>query len=128
MSIEELRNYAAVEIMGWESCFIEAGDGIESDSSERWDYFENGKYIHDSHTWQPDTDLNHLREVYLAAEKAYKQAYPFLSFAAKFKVAVDSLFTDMTEHPAVGMELATMWAYHPELVLRAIVEAHKEGK
>lgn len=73
--------------------------------------------------WNPTTDLNQLRECYLAAEKDCKLSFPHISFAHKFKDAVDELFTDMTEYPAVPSELATMWIVYPDLVAQAILKA-----
>jgi hypothetical protein len=74
-------------------------------------------------SWNPIENLNQLRECYLAAEKDCKLSFPNISFAHKFKDAVDELFTDMTEYPAVPSELATMWIVYPELVAQAILKA-----
>ena len=70
--------------------------------------------------WSPTTDLNQLRECYLASEKSFVIEHPEVDFDTAFSFALRNLLYD-NGHSVI--DLATAWVKHPELVAQAIHKA-----
>ena len=100
MTTQQLCDYAATEIMGWEA----------HDSYPGWWWKPDGESGLDGvwriDKWTPHTDLNQLRDVYLALDEDAQVRLLEKMIYAPFDV----------------------WFTAQEKGLRAIVEAHKEGK
>jgi len=97
-------NYKYTDVTGCRC----SGVGFEKDSN----------LIHYA-DWNPTSDLNQLRECYLAAEKTWSQHAPY-SFEYLF---YEELTILLDAYPFVDKALAMAWINHPELVAQAILKA-----
>lgn len=75
--------------------------------------------------WNPTADMNQLRECYLAAEKDWDElATVTFEYAFTEELTILIRSTKVKYGAAVtGIELATAWVKHPELVAQAILKA-----
>jgi hypothetical protein len=68
--------------------------------------------------WNPTTDLNQLRECYLAAEKGDDQ------FAFRFYVKLSQILEQrIRDQISPIASMSNAWVKHPELVAQAILKA-----
>ncbi len=101
-----LNEKLAIEVMGWENRWEKAEDGYTTGYPEY-------RIIRD---WQPTTDLNQLRECYLAAEKDNPIVFWAMYWSELKKLFSSSLIEE-------DAHCATAWVKHPELVAQAILKA-----
>ena len=74
--------------------------------------------------WNPTTDLNQLRECYLAAEKDWDTDKHMESFGSRFARCLSELLVPSQDSVfAFDVALITAWVKHPELVAQAILKA-----
>jgi hypothetical protein len=83
--------------------------------TRRATYAYGGKVI-DQKDWNPTTDLNQLRECYLAAEEEVGE-----EFHARFYIELTFALVDKGFNTA--KDLPAAWVKHPELVAQAILKA-----
>jgi hypothetical protein len=92
-------------------------DGSHKFCIEHWDA---------RHNWNPTTDLNQLRECYLAAEKDWEEKNPEFRYRAHIHRQLKVIFGKEVAgaYDAVSdTELIDAWVKHPELVAQAILKA-----
>jgi hypothetical protein len=87
--------------------------------------FPGGRVILQS-DWSPTTDLNQLRECYLAAEKDWDTEKQMESFGSRFATVLAVLLAkDAVYESTFAFDVAQIiaWVKHPELVAQAILKA-----
>ena len=85
---------------------------------------KNKRY--DEPNWKPTTDLNQLRECYLAAEKDWDTEKQMESFDCRFARALSDLLATIQSWEsefAFNVAQIIAWVKHPELVALAILKA-----
>ena len=114
--MRSLNEKLAELVMGWSSYYSLYYE------SNVWD-LGNGRQMLQS-LWNPTTDLNQLRECYLAAEKDWDTDKHMESFGSRFARCLSELLAPSQDSVfAFDVALITAWVKHPELVAQAILKA-----
>ena len=80
----------------------------------------------DKPVWNPTTDLNQLRECYLAAEESWDTEEQMESFGSRFATVLGVLLAkDAVYESTFAFDVAQIiaWVKHPEHVAQAILKA-----
>jgi hypothetical protein len=117
-----LNEKLAVEVMGalkGGSVEYSLATGVPT---RRATYAYGGKVI-DQKDWNPTTDLNQLRECYLAAEDSWN-SHNNTPFRVVFAESMKPLLKESFGDDFIDWDtLLLLWVKHPELVAQAILKA-----
>ncbi len=123
--MKELNEKLAEEVMGW-SYRPSVWGGAWRDQKGNdpiGEYFDREGDAWQT-LWNPTTDLNQLRECYLAAEKDWDEDAEGEGFESKFKRCLEPLIAKVCDRYTQPDALIVIaWVKHPELVAQAILKA-----